>query len=75
MWLLCWLLCSEYSVINPYVVSKKIPSLGDQINIYVNPLDPTDVWFDIDKMVLIKELCMEVIAVILSIIIIITLFI
>lgn len=64
----------EYSVTNPYTYQKKVPSVGDNITIYVNPSNITDVWFDIDHFTLMKELAVEGICFIVSVIILITLF-
>ena len=66
---------NTYTVTSPYALQKKLPSIGDEATIYVNPANYEEAWFDVDHFTLVKELIIEGICFILSLIILITLFI
>ncbi len=64
-----------YTVGTPGYIGRFIPKMGDKINIYVNPLDNADVYFDKDIKEKIYETLLGLFLMLASLIIIITLFI
>lgn len=63
-----------YTVGSPGYINKFIPKIGDKINIYVDPDEPVNVYFDKDIKEKIYDTLLGLFLMIASIIIIITLF-
>ncbi len=64
----------SYNVMCPFVFEKNIPSIGDSLNFYVSPDDPMDVWFDQNKIILIKDYILHVVFAIVGIVILVIMF-